>query len=189
MPQALQRALAVPPLALKLSGFRAFVEDVCRRHDPAYRVVTYADEAVTSATSRAQRVRVMGSPARYAEVLYAGDQGTFETSSDVRHVVNVFLYHGTGAEDRADAADAFRTLLEGRAASRPGLLHAIRAQQGFRLSGAETDADGDAIPEAPAFAAFEVSLSAPERTRATLAYPEDFPQDDQYEAAFVVTLT
>ena len=189
IPNALAVATQVAPLDLKLAAFRSFVEEVVRLHDAAYTVVTYADEAVTDATSRRQRIAVMGDPARYVECLYAGDQGTWERRDDVRHVVNVFVYHGVGSASRADAADAFRDVMDSRSAAAPGLLHAIRAQGVVTIQGDETDTDGDAIAEAAAFAGFPVDLGAPEQVRATLAQPEDFRQDFRHEAAFVVTLT
>lgn len=188
LPNALAAALAVPDLELKLAAFRGFVAEVLQSHDPDFRVVTYESEAVTSADDRRARVAVMGDPARYAEVLYAGDDGRWETDDDARHVVNVFLYYGVGAASRADAADAFRALLESKT-SPYGLLHAVRAQGQIEVQGDETDTDGDAIPSASGFAGFPVVVAAPSQVAATLAYPEDFPDDAQYEAAFTVTLT
>lgn len=186
---ALTAAVDAPPLALKIAAFAGFCAEVLQGHDATYAVSTYVSDAVTEATSRKQRVAVMGDPARYCEVLYAGDEGTWETDDDVRHAVDVFVYHGVGTADRADALDAFRAALESRDTSTPGLLHAIRAQGSIHIVGTETDTDGDAIAEAAAFAGREMTVQIPTGVRAALVFPENHPQDDQYECAFRVLLT
>lgn len=139
-------------LSAKLSAAQAFVRELLSAFDAGYslsgRVATHLDEAVISGASRREREALMGSPARYAEVVPADRVGEVSAqplrgaggeSFAVRHAVDVVVYYGlpprqNGPGERDTAA--VRRMIEGSAAENeaaggpplPGLRVALDAQ-------------------------------------------------------------
>jgi hypothetical protein len=173
-PYALEHALDVPGLETKIEALTGYVLEVAQTHDPRYKVATYADEAVVNVRDRAGRVRVMGDPARYIEVLYAGDQGSFETRDDVRHLFNVFVYRGVGRSVSGEAEGAFRALMESRSASQPGILFALRAQPEFQV-------------QSGPHMGHILLLTPPANVQASLVRTQD-ATDWRHECAFAITV-
>ena len=143
---ALRTAPAHAGLEAKLAALAAFVAEHLSTFDPAYgeagRVATYLDQAVVSAESRRERVALMGSPARYAEVVPADRlmedaarplRGAMGEAFAVRHAVDVVVYYGLpprqSGPGEADTR-AFRRLVEGPGDDHalPGLRVALAAQ-------------------------------------------------------------
>lgn len=104
------------------------VQEVLVKHDAAFtttRVVSHYEDAVTNARSRADRLTIMGDPARYAEVVWAGIAG--RRDGRLLHRFNVFVHYGQGGATRAVHAAAFRNLAYSQAVASgtPGLLYAL----------------------------------------------------------------
>lgn len=128
------------------TALAGFVEEVLILHDSAFenRVATYySDEVVSSAPGdRAQRIALMGDPARYAEVMPAAEYDAGEGfDGRPRRRFDVYVYYGVGrSATRAAAAAAFRSLLENVSASTPGLFYAIR-EQGVLVAATDHELD------------------------------------------------
>ena len=145
---AIRHAPAGRSLDAKLQALAAFVEAFLVSFDAGFagRVATHLDAAVITSRSRRERARLMGEPARYAEVfpaegtaagpaLLAGASGE---SYATAHDFNVVVYYGLpprrgpGVDDTA----AIRRLVEGAAGEPlggapndlPGLRVALAAQ-------------------------------------------------------------
>ncbi|MEM6286640.1 MAG: hypothetical protein AAF845_05745 [Bacteroidota bacterium] len=143
-------------IEVKIEAARLFVEDLLASFDERYagRIVTHVDRAVTDVDARRERVKIMGDPARYAEVLSADRLGEAAArpllggsgeAYATRHAIDVFVYHGLDSRrpsnrnrrpgPEAEDTRAFRALVEGDGlepewpgVGLPGLRPALGAQ-------------------------------------------------------------
>ena len=166
----------------KIAALAAFLVRVLTTHSAYYgldgRVATHLSDAVVQATGRADRVAVLGDPARYAEIDWLGraDTGTrlLDGSSYAGpQRFRVFVYYGRGDEPEAQAASSFRALCESTDPAQPGLLHAVEAV-GFLV-----DAGGH-----------ELTMSPPSGVRTALVLPSGSrPDDGRHELQFDLTIS
>lgn len=166
-----------PDLDDVLTAVVGFVEEILVAHDEEFagRVATYFDDAVTGARPRADSLRIMGDPARYAEVVWAGLAGTWE-GRDL-HRFNCFLFYGQGAATREAHAAAFRALAYSQDVApadegAPGLLFALRR--------ATLDADAGGVP-------VELHLGPPESVAAEFVKADPRNGDWRWELSFSIT--
>lgn len=174
-----------PDLVAKRDALAAFVAEVLGRHDADFqiegRVATEVDELLLLGPSAADQARAMGTPARYAEVLWRerggdGDDLFSGAAATAAHTFLVTVFYGAG--DGSD--DAFAALLESRDKAAPGLLVALRALPVLPT--------GDGAGGASAYA----EVGRPEQTVVTLTHArprENGRSGYQHEAACLVTLT
>lgn len=159
----------------------AFVGRVLTTHSADYalpgRVATHLADEVIQATGRADRVALMGDPARYAEIEWIGrGEGGPRLADGSGYAApqrfRVFVYYGRGDERPAEAAASFRALCERRDPQRPGLLWAVHAA-GLLVT-----------PEGA-----ELAMSAPADVRTALVMPSGSrPDDARHELAFTLTI-
>jgi hypothetical protein len=176
----LPRTTSDASAAVKQTVLAGVVRAVLMRHDAAFgtdgRVRTEIDARVVPGASDADQARAMGTPARYAEVLWRGSgskaaEGLGGFAASASHTFLVSVYFGAGVGSEA----AFVALLESEAPGTPGLLVALRA-----LAAIETDA-GDVV-----------AVSAPQDARIVFAPARPSATGlarYQHEAAFLITLT
>lgn len=175
-------------LEVVLDALAAFVRRVLGTHSAEYarpgRVATHLADEVIQAVGRADRVAIMGDPARYAEIewLGRGDAGgtllADSTPYSAPQRFRVFVYYGRGRERPAEAAASFRALCESRNPARPGLLWAAHAT-GLLIT----------APQAGASAGAELSMSTPTDVLTALVLPAGSrPEDARHELAFTLTI-
>lgn len=186
-------------VAAKLATLVALVKEILAEHGDTsgadgWRVIPDVDWRWygDSAAQRDVRLAVMGNPARYCTVRWAGVSGVSYDPNAVPHVFEVYVARGTGdgekpgpteAQYAADEA-AFRSLLESEGVhdgtewtSPPGLLYALRRQHAVTVGG--TASGGD-----------ELALGAPVITRPPdRVRPDPSNPDDRHEILFTVTLS
>lgn len=127
----------------KQAALEAWLADVLALHAPVdegepavWTVVGYADPRLqATGFGAADRAAVMGSPARYAEVLWAGREDGYDPTAPAL-TFDVGLYYGipsdrgsaTLAADTATATAAFRALCYAASDTVPGVLYAAERQ-------------------------------------------------------------
>lgn len=142
---------------LKHAALAARVTEILKAQDGRFSVVRYIpDETRDSVGSVADQKRIMGDPARYAEVLYAGDAEPSSPRNAARRVITptetfdigVWWEHDTRARGRGEAA--FVAALKGP----QGLVTTLYSEATLRLGPGRSARLGD--PEQIAF--FDVAL-------------------------------
>lgn len=176
--------LGDPSAAEKRAALVAIVRECLGRHDAGFRLPGRVTDRIHSGTildaSEADQHAVMGTPARYAEVLW---RGTTEGGADAlsggavttghRFLVSVYYGAGDGSED------AFLSLMESTDEAAPGLLAALRATHALTTGsgGGEPGVARCGAPESVVVAYVPARMQRTGRARY------------QHECAFTITLT
>lgn len=137
-------------LSAKTAALAAWLGEVLALHGSGWRVATHADSRLlATGTGPAVRDSIMGTPARYAEVVWTGDAPGYDPTAPAR-VFEVGLYYGTDLRltsptltaDTAAAWSAFRDVCDNASDTLPGVLYACRRQDEITLDGVDTVALG-----------------------------------------------
>lgn len=118
----------------KRDALKAFVETTLQAIDADFNVEDRFREDTFNASNRNARVSIMGSPIKYAEVLYAG-RSTFEDSAKstrrkAGHVFEVSVWYGykDDATYASSSQATFDTITDGDS----GILEAIASKGYFK---------------------------------------------------------
>ena len=128
-------ALGEPTMAEKRAALAALVLEVLRLHDAGFAVEERIRQGTLDGADRADRVALMGDPARYAEVDYAGEDeeatpAGYGAQSVPGHAFRVRVWVGYADQSTyaASSQALFDRVTESRTAAAPGLLHLLRVQ-------------------------------------------------------------
>lgn len=119
---------------LKHQALAARVEELLKAADRRFSVVRYVPDATRDGATAADQKKVMGAPARYAEVLYAGDAEPDAPRNAARRVVTATERFDVGVwweqdTSRGKGEAAFVAAIKGA----EGLVTSLYAQSTLRL--------------------------------------------------------